>query len=145
MRLTSHFNLDEFLTSDAADHYKLSNEPTPQHLEHLQITATGMEQVRAVFGRPIVISSAYRSPAVNAKVGGTPTSDHPNGWACDFHVAGFSDYEVALRLASSEVKFDQLIYEKGRCVHISFNPRMRGQVLSQPGHPGSPVFPGINP
>jgi zinc D-Ala-D-Ala carboxypeptidase len=43
------------------------------------------------------------------------------------------------------LKFDQLIYEKSRCVHISFDPRLRRQVLRQPGGPGSTVYNGLEP
>lgn len=146
-RLSPNFTLDELTASDTAVRHGIKNTPTPQHLANLKQVATAMERVRALFGRAIVISSGYRNPEVNAKVGGVPTSAHALGWAVDFHVAGSSDLEAARKIAEEGkvfgITWDQLIYEKGRCVHISFDPRARFSVLSQPGGPGSPVLQGI--
>ena len=50
---------------------------------------------------------------------------------------------AAKRIRDSALKFDQLIFEKNRCVHLSVDPRMRRQVLRQPGGPGSPVHQGL--
>lgn len=55
-------------------------------------------------------------------------------------VAGVSDLAAA-----SGLKWDQLIHEKNRAVHLGFAPRMRGMVLRQPGGPGGPVHKGLEP
>lgn len=146
MKLSEHFTLAEFTRSDTAVRIGDANTPTPEHLANLRRTAAFMEAVRAFFGdRAITVTSCYRNPRVNRAVKGVDNSAHALGYAVDFHVAGLTDFEVATRLARSGIRFDQLIYEKGRCVHISFDPRFRGQVLSQPGGPGSPCLPGIQP
>lgn len=143
--LSPNFSLAEFTRSDAALKFGLDNSPTPEHLANLQMTALGMEMVRRTLGnRAILVSSAYRSPAVNAKVGGTPTSAHPMGYAVDFSVPGQRLYETA-RLLVDVLPYDQLIYEHNRCVHISFDPRLRMQALTQRGGAGTPTEPGINP
>ena len=144
MQLTEHFALEEFTASETAHALGIDNTPPPEHLDHLKVLAASMEQVRALFGAAIVVSSGYRNPKVNAAVGGVANSDHAIGYACDFHVAGLSDMAAAQRIAASALKWDQLIWEKGRCVHYSINPRMRQMVLSQPGGPGSPTHPGIS-
>ncbi len=146
MKLSAHFSLEEFTHSSKALSMGVENDPTPQHLENLKHLAIGMEAVRALFDRPIEITSAYRNPQVNAAVGGVPTSAHALGHAADFHVDGLADLDAAKRIRDSGLKFDQLIYEKNRCVHISFEPRpMRNQVLRQPGGPGSTVHNGLEP
>jgi len=145
MKLSAHFSLEEFTISSKALSMGIKNEPTSSHLENLKRLAERMEAVRALFNRPIEITSAYRNPQVNAAVGGVPTSAHALGHAADFHVDGLSDLEAAKRVRDSGLKFDQLIYEKGRCVHISFEPRLRQQVLRQPGGPGSAVYTGLEP
>ena len=90
-----------------------------------------MERVREVCGaRPVRISSGYRSPALNALVGGSKTSSHSTGEACDFTVAGMTPRETAKLLAGSDLKFDQVILEFDRWVHISFGTQMRRQVLT---------------
>ncbi len=140
--MTPNFTLTEFTRSEAAVRLALSNEPGAEHLSNLRLTALGMEMVRHIIGKPVRITSGYRAPAVNRAVGGTPTSAHALGYAADFIVAGMGLAETARALAG-RLPFDQLIYEHNRCVHISFDPRLRGQVLTQRGAAGSPLEHGI--
>jgi zinc D-Ala-D-Ala carboxypeptidase len=143
MQLSPHFSLEEFTHSSTAIAIGDPNQPTQEHLVNLKKLAAHMEDVRALFGKLIEITSAYRNPKVNAAVGGVPTSAHALGHAADFHVHGVHDLEAAKKIRDSGLKFDQLIYEKNRCVHISFDPQMRQQVKRQPGGPGSPVHNGL--
>lgn len=146
MLLTEHFSLEEFTLSSTATAHGIDNTPTPEHLENLKHLATQMEDVRALFDAVIEITSAYRNPTVNALVGGVPTSAHALGLAADFHVHGLSDLDAAKRIRDSDLNFDQLIFEKNRCVHMGFGlTQQRRQVLRQPGGPGSTVFPGLEP
>lgn len=146
MQLTPNFTLAEFTVSDTATAGGLDNSPTPAHLANLRVTALGMQMVRLVLGgRPITVTSAYRSPAVNARVGGTETSAHPMGYAVDFRAAGLSSYYAA-KLLVGKLPYDQLIHEPSRrIVHISFDPRLRMQTLTQRGGPGTPMLLGILP
>jgi zinc D-Ala-D-Ala carboxypeptidase len=145
MLLTPHFSLEEFTLSSTALAHGIENKPLPVHLEHLKKLAERMEEVRALFNVVIEITSGYRNPQVNALVGGVPNSAHALGFAADFHVFGFTDLDAAKRIRDSALKFDQLIFEKNRCVHLSVDPQMRRQVLRQPGGPGSPVYQGLEP
>jgi putative chitinase len=143
MLLTPHFSLEEFTHSSTALAHGIENKPLPVHLQHLKTLAEKMEEVRALFNVVIEITSGYRNPQVNALVGGVPNSAHALGFAADFHVHGFTDLDAAKRIRDSALKFDQLIFEKNRCVHLSVDPQMRRQVLRQPGGPGSPVHKGL--
>jgi len=145
MLLSAHFSLEEFTISSTALSLGIANTPTPEHMENLRKLAARMEEVRALFDRRIEITSAYRNPQVNAAVGGVKNSHHAVGHAADFHVDGLSDLDAAKRIRDSGLKFDQLIFEKNRCVHISFAPTMRQDVLRQPGGPGSKCFQGLEP
>ena len=146
MQLTPNFWLQEFLRSDKAVELANDNLPTAEHLRNIYRSAIGMEWARVILGgRPVRITSGYRNPVVNAAVGGVSNSDHATGLAVDFTVDGLRPFEAAYNLSVSPLIFDQLIYEKSRgIVHVSFADRFRGQVLTQPGGPGTPVFPGIN-
>lgn len=151
-RLSEHFSLEEFILSPTALALGIKNAPTTAHLTHLKALAEQMEKVRALFGKPIIVTSAYRNPELNAAVNGVPTSAHALGHAADFHVHGLIDLEAAMRVRDSNLKFDQLIYEKNRCVHISFDPRlaasppgMRRDVRRQPGGPQTRTYPGLEP
>lgn len=142
-QLSVHFSLSELTRSDAAERLGDANQPTPAHLANLRKTAQGMEGVRALFGLPITVTSGYRNPRVNRSVGGVATSAHALGFAVDFHVQGLTDLSAAQSIRDSDLTFDQLILEKSRCIHLSFDPRARRQVLRQPGGPGTPVFQGL--
>lgn len=128
-QLTEHFSMAEMTHTS---HIHLSNTPaTEEHRLNLTYTAQQMEKVRAVLGNvPIRVNSAYRSPAVNRAVGGTATSQHASGEACDFVAPKFgTPHEICKAIMAAckwddptceeDLVFDQLIYE-GTWVHISF-------------------------
>lgn len=130
MNLSPHFTLAEMTVSEVAARRGIPNEPTPEALEALYRTATGLEAVRAVLGKPIIVTSGYRSPAVNRLVGGQPSSQHLRGEAADFICPAFgTPAEVVDALVKSAVQYDQCILEFGRWVHISFAPAFRRQAL----------------
>jgi putative chitinase len=143
LQLSEHFLLEEFTLSSKALSMGIQNTPTPAHMQNLQKLADQMEKVRALFNKPIEITSGYRNPQVDAAVGGVANSAHALGHAADFHVDGLRDLAAAKIIRDSPLEFDQLIYEENRCVHISFHPDMRRQVMRQPGGPKSPVFFGL--
>lgn len=132
MQLSDHFTLSELTVSANAARLGLSNDPPAEILERLKIVAAHMEMVRtALGGKPIRVTSCYRSPAVNRAAGGAKASAHMEGWAVDFQCPTFgTPIEVAVRLAKSGLTYDQLIHEHGAWVHISFDPRSRGQKLT---------------
>jgi zinc D-Ala-D-Ala carboxypeptidase len=144
MQLSPHFALGEFTRSQAARNRGLSNEPGSAHLANLSALAQFLEEIRALVGRTVIITSGYRSPAVNAAVGGVENSAHALGHAVDIRVHGISALDLARRIRDSGLRFDQLILETGRgVVHLSRDPRLRQQVLRQPNGPGTRVFPGL--
>lgn len=147
MRLSRNFTLNEMTRSDTARKLGLSNQPTPEHLANLKVTALGLEMVRTtLYDYPVTVHSGYRAEAVNKAVGGTDTSAHAEGYAADITVESYTPLDVAKRIRESTVPFDQLIYEPSRgVVHISFDPRLRRQVLTQKGGPGTPILQGIVP
>ena len=130
MYLSTHFTLEELTASQEAIRKGIDNAPTPDVVTNLKRTALGLEQVRTRLGAPIIISSGYRSPALNAAVGGAKDSQHMIGEAADFICPGFgSPATVVSALMDSGIKFDQLIQE-GKWVHISFSAKPRHQVLT---------------
>lgn len=128
-KLTAHFALEELV---ATQHRGIDNRPPPDVVATLRSTAARMEDVRRLLGdRVVTVSSGYRSPALNRAVGGARTSAHLTGHAVDFNCYGFGTAKAVCRtIARSGVAFDQLI-EEGTWTHISFDPRMRRQVLTR--------------
>jgi hypothetical protein len=129
MQLTPHFSLAELTVTKT----QIDNTPSKEVIEVLRTTAFYMEKVREILGNvAITINSGYRSTDVNRQVGGTSNSSHTYGYAVDFTAYGHTPLTISNILAKSNLKFDQLIYEK-TWVHISFDPRMRGNILTLKG------------
>lgn len=130
MRLSEHFDLTEMTFSETAVRHGISNAPPPAVVARLRLVAEQLEQLRVLLGAPIVITSGYRAPAVNALVGGSPSSAHVQGWAADVRSPFGTPLEVCRAIAASDVAFDQLIHEYGSWTHLSFDPRGRRQALT---------------
>lgn len=133
MQMSAHFSLAEMTVSARARREGIDNTPPPDIAARLKVVAAQMEEVRELLGgKPITITSGYRSPALNAATpGSAKASAHTLGWAVDFQCPAFgSPLEIAERLARSALSFDQLIHEHGVWVHLSFDPRRRGQLLT---------------
>lgn len=146
MRLSDHFSLAELTVSATAARRGISNVPPPLVIDTLILTADRMEKVRALLGdKPIIVLSGYRSPAVNAAVGGSKSSAHMTGHAVDFICPRFgTPAQVAAHLAKHLTGFDQLIEEFGDWVHVGFGPGRRGQKLTARKVNGRTVYsPGV--
>lgn len=111
---------------------EIDNRAPPEVMANLRATAARMEDVRRLLGdRVITVSSGYRCPALNRAIGGARTSAHLAGHAVDFNCYGFGSPKAVCRaVAMSDLSFDQLIEEE-TWIHISFDPRMRRQVLTK--------------
>lgn len=133
-QLSPHFSLAEMTVTSTG----IANIPTGQYLKNLTYTAQQMEQVRTILGGlPIQVNSGFRCDAVNRAVGGVTTSAHSFGFAVDFVCPAFgTPYEICQALIKGGMKFDQLIHEKRRWVHIGFGLSTgvshRNQVLTLP-------------
>lgn len=113
-------------------------------LQNLYGTADWLQQARGVLGVPLVVHSGYRTSAENAAVGGSPTSDHPNGLAADFTPEGVgltASYRelYAARSTGALPPFDQLIfYPVDGHIHVGLGARRRGEfriALAEGGYP----------
>lgn len=139
-KLTPHFTLEELTHSQTAMRKGLDNTPNAVIINNLTITCANLETVRALLNAPLMISSGYRSPAVNRAVGGSATSAHTHGWAVDFICPGFgTPKQITDAIKASDIMFDQLI-EEGTWVHISFAPTKRRQVLKATFKNGKPIY-----
>jgi len=134
MKLTDHFNLNEFTASQTATRHGINNTPSQVVTERLRMLATTLEQVRSLLGNnSIRISSGYRCLALNRAIGSSDLSAHVLGYAVDFTCPAFgTPKEVANKIAESPIKFDQLIYEGGNggWIHLSIDPRNRRELLT---------------
>jgi len=59
-----------------------------------QSLVDALEAFRAIVGKPVIVSSAYRCPQHNAEAGGAGRSEHVEGLAADIRVAGMNTAEM---------------------------------------------------
>ena len=136
MKLSKNFSQHELCKSDSAIRHGIDNTPPAEVIQNLQALVDNVLQpLRDKFG-PIVVTSGYRSPDLNRKIGGSTTSHHCYGYAADFEVLGKDNRELALFIRDN-MKFTQLILEfyDGRpdsgWVHCAYNASdLKGQVLT---------------
>ena len=124
-----YFSIAEFLRSDAAEKYQVSNIPGDEELLKVLTNINALvnrvlDPLRAMIGRPIIITSGYRSRRINELVGGSKTSQHLTGKAADFHVRGFTPQQMNVVYQTIQMlfDFDQLIfYPSKNIIHVSWN------------------------
>lgn len=88
----THFEPEEFLINMD----RPGNRVPPEEIwGNIALSAVILDEIRQELGRPIVISSCYRAPEYNRRVGGRPRSQHQAFTAIDFSVAGYSSRGVA--------------------------------------------------
>ncbi len=123
--LSEHFSFDELIVCekhpDLADKNRL--EAATFTLKLSELCSGLLEPVRAQFG-PVVVTSGYRCPALNAAVGGVETSQHAKAEAADFIVPGRELQDVFDWIRTSTLNFGQVILEPG-WIHISLGEPYR--------------------
>lgn len=144
MKLTEHFTLEELTYSRKASVLGLENIPTKQHAANLKALCTHvLEQIRQKWGGPVVVTSGYRSEALNAVTdGASKTSQHKKGEAADIRPLDGRNKEFFEMIKNSpEIPFDQLINEYPdkngvpSWIHVSYTTsrKNRRQVLTLGG------------
>ena len=130
MNLSANFTLKELTRSDTATRLGLDNNPNNEALENLKLLCEKVLQpVRDHFGKSVTVNSGYRSPESNAAVGGSRTSDHCKGQACDLEIDGIPNPELAQWIMDN-LEYTQLILEfytpggdpNAGWVHVSYDP-----------------------
>ena len=125
----------------------LDNLPTTwEQVENLMVTANRLDTVRGKFGKAVRVNCAFRSEAVNARVGGVPTSAHTQGLAADICAYDGTEtgnrrlYDIC-RESLLSLSIDQLILytekpgvesSRIRFMHVGFRKlgeKPRGQIL----------------
>ena len=111
MKLSNNFTLQELTKSQTATRKGIDNEPGTAEIENLiHLAKTILQPVREHFGKPVMISSGYRSPALCEAIGSSAKSQHAKGEAADFEIGGVDNLELAAWIAAN-CDFDQLILE----------------------------------
>lgn len=149
MNITRNFTLEELLRSATASRLGIENTPSVSVLSNLtQLCKRILQPLRDAYGKPIIVTSGYRSPELNKAIGGAKNSQHMRGQAADIKGStplllpnngegkptSGSICQENRRLfdliRQLNLPFDQLIDEKNYSwIHVSFSDKPRKQVL----------------
>lgn len=114
----NYFSFIEMIRTDTG----IENIPNWEQITNLQaLIKHVLNPVRELHGKPIYVTSGYRSPAVNKAVGGVKSSQHLKGEAADITTLSVEENRKVFELIKKHTFFDQLILEnKGKWIHVSF-------------------------
>jgi zinc D-Ala-D-Ala carboxypeptidase len=147
-QLTKNFSLAEMVKSETALRHGMENNPGPDELNNLlQLCANVLQPIRDHYQKGVKVNSGYRSPDVNAKVGGSRTSDHCRGMAADIEIPGVPNADLA-KWIKDNLSYTQLILEfytpgipDSGWVHVSYDPAdLKKQDLTATRKDGKTVY-----
>lgn len=152
MNLSKNFTLSEMTKSETALRHGMDNTPGKAEIANMVVLCEKVLQpVRDHYAKGVKVNSGYRHPEVNAKVGGSKTSDHTKGMAADIEIPGVSNHELA-EWISKNLEFTQVILEfytpgvpDSGWVHVSYDPAdLKKQELTAVRRDGKTVYlPGL--
>jgi len=144
MKLSEHLSLKEVTYSATAIKHGINNEPVIGQLEVLkEMASTIFEPCREFCGGPLKVTSGYRGPELNKRIGGSLSSDHcirdyaTAALDLDCDVYKNSTNADLFHYIKDNLPFKQLIWEFGNeeqpnWVHVSYSMNHRlnkGEVL----------------
>lgn len=127
-----YFTITELSQSSTAIQKGIDNTPNPDIIKNLEsLVEHILDPLREKFGKPIIVNSGYRCPALNKAVGGSKTSHHMTGLAADITGGSVARNRILFSLIQElDLPFDQLIDEKNyKWIHVSFSEKPRKQIL----------------
>jgi zinc D-Ala-D-Ala carboxypeptidase len=152
MNLSPNFTLAEMTKSETALRHDMDNTPGEQEIAALKLLCEKVLQpVRDHYGKGVKVNSGFRHPEVNAKVGGSKTSDHCRGQAADIEIPGVANADLATWIRDN-LEFRQLILEfytpgipDSGWVHVSYVAEdNKKQVMTATKKDGKTVYlPGL--
>ncbi len=127
-QLSPNLSLKEVIKSNTAIKHGIDNSPNQEHYDNLVAIANKVFQpIREHFGVAIAVTSGYRSPDLNARIGGSSKSQHCHGQALDLDadVYGKITNKDIFNYIKDNLEYDQLIWEFGDdnnpdWVHVSY-------------------------
>lgn len=113
LQLTKNFTLRELTRSTTAKRLGIDNTPSDTVIVNLlSLAQTILQPLRDHLGEPLTVNSGYRSPALNAAVGGVKNSQHLTGEAVDIKAPDRPTALSWLVWVSLNLDFDQAIVER---------------------------------
>ena len=143
--ISEHITYTEATVSNKAKQLGISNTPNEKELQAMKLLAEAVfEPLRKWYGKPIQVTSFFRSAKINKAIGGSATSQHSLGQAIDIDTV--SDNRKLFDYIKDNLVFDQLIWENGDdnvpgWIHVSYSEtHNRKQVLRAVRKNGKTIY-----
>lgn len=140
--ITRNFSFEEFEHSETALRERIDNRiPSAEVGDAIRrLTINVLQPLRDDLAAPLIVESGYRCRKLNEMVGGVETSQHRKGEASDIRSPFFLPLDIARRIVSLQLPFDQLILYP-TFVHVSHKRkgRQRGQILYNRRYAGEKI------
>lgn len=126
--ISKDFSYREFERSEVADAKHICNVITSFEVRDsiLALTENVLQPLRDAWGKPLKVNSGYRCKALNAAVGGVPTSQHVKGEAAD--IAAGDPVKLARLAVKLGLPFDQMILYPS---FVHFSHKLAGEQRGQ--------------
>lgn len=123
-----YFTIEELCKSEIATKEKIRNNPDRLAKERLTALVDNvLDPLREQYGKPIHVSSGYRSFQLNKRAGGVLTSQHLRGEAADLDNGSEEENKKLFDILKA-MDFDQLINEHDFAwVHVSYKDKERNR------------------
>lgn len=119
------FTLNELTKSSTASKYHIDNTPTEDIVRNLQYGVNMvLDPLRRLYGKPIVITSGFRCPELNKRIGGMANSWHTQGNAADIHVESLTEATKIFSNLQKIPSVDTALFEhspSGQWLHVQWN------------------------
>lgn len=136
-QLSKYFTWEEATHSQTASRLGIDNTPDAEQQETIKTTARTADLFREYIGKPVIVSSWFRSPKLNAAVKGAKQSSHMTGSAIDLVCPAYgTPAEVIKALQDSGIPFQKAIVEfpkNGGWAHIDFGGTQRIVLVTDDG------------
>lgn len=118
IKLSRNFSLNEMLITSTG----IPNIPTNKEIKNMKLLADNVLQpLRDYMGIPIIVTSGFRSKAVNDAVGGSKTSGHMLGTAADITAGHKTLNKKIYKFIRDNCEYRQLINEYNYTwVHVEY-------------------------
>ena len=134
--ITKNFTWEEAIVTNTGIDNRITDNKVKDNI--INVATKVMQLVRDYMGVSITVNSWFRNPQVNVLVKGSITSSHLKGEAVDFVC---NDLLKAFNFIKDNLEFDQLIWEFGRWIHVSYREgNNRRQVLRAVKEKGKTVY-----
>jgi len=117
MKLTENFTFDELTSTSHNELLEANRESAKAFMKQLKYVAGTLEEIRAVLGVPLRVTSGFRNNALNKAVGGSATSGHTKGLCADIIPVGLNVSDAFKSIIESKAQCPSLkkcIIEKVR-------------------------------